>query len=203
MSNLRGFAGVRFGLTAAILLAFSLSLFFACTNQPAEPETPDEIAKKSLATLVDSLNKHLLYSVCVLAVVDNSAPQSADSVIGNAGAESSSSGNDSAKRRERLVRSAIASVLVKNARLSVIDAPRSLIDDYNKIIHDKNANALSQEEAKRAGNLLAVQCVITAFVEDDGQRVSVAATSTETGKVVYQDILVGWNYEKKSEGEAE
>ncbi len=181
------------------------ALLFAnsCNNTPAEALTPDETAKRSLSTMVENLNKHLLYSVCVLAVVDNSPQVQGEAAGGANGAGETASGLDAGKRRERLVRSAIASVLVRNARLSVVDAPRTIIDDYYTIIRDKNANALSPEEAKRAGSLLAVQCVVTAFVEDEGRRVSVAATATETGKVVYQDILVGWNYEKKTEGEEE
>lgn len=187
-------------LAATIMLALALVVCSSCDNQPAEPLTPDEAAKRSLGTMVDSLNKHLLYSVCVLAVVDNSAPASAEAP-GTADTGGQASGAETGKRRERLVRSALASVLVKNARLSVVDAPRTAIDDFYSILKEKNANALSPEEARRAGNLLSVQCVVTAFVEDDGQRVSVAATATETGKVVYQEILVGWNYEKRTEDE--
>ena len=58
------------------------------------------------------------------------------------------------------------------------------------------------EEAKKAGDSLKAQALITAFIEDAGKKVNVVATSAADGKVVFNEILVDWNYEKSTQKEA-
>jgi len=184
------------------LFLLALPILSGCNTLKGGDSESDEyqsaMAERMLKNMHKNLQNHLINSICVLAVVDNS--------MGGSGAEEEAgeegeTSEQAMLRRERIVRAAITSNLVHNSKLRVVDAPQSLINEYHKLLQDKNANALSEDEAKRAGEQLNVLAVITAFVEDEGRRISITATATESGKVVFSEILVNWNYEKKTTDE--
>lgn len=193
-----------------ILALFFAAILLAAAGCKGGDETadltPEEQSEQSLKNLSKSLTKHLLHRISVLTVVDNSVEE--DSAAPGAapppgGTEESGERSEKALRRERLVRAALVSSLVKNSKFNIVAPSREIIMEFDAILREKNANSLSVDEARKAGEMLSVRAVITAFVEDEGKRIDLSATSTETGKVVFHDILVDWNYAKESAGEAE
>jgi hypothetical protein len=194
----------RVTAAAAAMLACALTFALGACNKGEEtPLTPAEQSEASLKELSSSLLKNLHKTISVLAVVDHAAPAAAGAQGGEpaVGATGQDSAIATSLARERIVRAALTSVLVGNSKFVVIDPPDTVIREFYQILSDKNANALSVDEARRAGIALSVDAVVTAFVEDDGKRVDVAATSTETGKVVFHEILVDWDYKKLTDEE--
>ena len=196
------------GLALPAILACALLTIASCNKGEGDAagEATAEV-DQLLTTLQINLQKHLCETVCVLVVVDNTTDDAATAGAA-AGAEELTPEQLKARaaearlRRERLVRADLTSVLVRNAEIKAVDAPQVVIDEYYKLLKDKNANALSAEEAKKAGDSLKAQALITAFIEDAGKKVNVVATSAADGKVVFNEILVDWNYEKSTGEEA-
>ena len=198
--------GASLGLPALFALALlaAVGCNLAGGKDDAKKGTVEEV-EQLLATLQVNLQKHLLETVCVLVVVDNTPDDAAGATA--AGGEELTPEQLAARalearlRRERLVRAELTSVLVRNTQLKAVDPPQVIIDEYYKLLKDKNANALSAEEAKKAGDFLRVQALITAFIEDEGKKINVVATQAEDGKVVFNEILVDWNFEKSTGAE--
>jgi len=193
------------GLALPAILACALMAIASCNKGEGDAagEATAEV-DQLLTTLQVNLQKHLCETVCVLVVVDNS-PEDATSAAGGeelTPEQLTTRAAEARLRRERFVRAELTSVLVRNADLKAVDPPQVVIDEYYTLLKDKNANALSAEEAKKAGDSLKAQALITAFIEDAGKKVNVVATSAADGKVVFNEILVDWNYEKSTQKEA-
>jgi hypothetical protein len=188
-------------LTLAVVFAQLITFLISCNQKNSGTEQSGEqlslAAEKSLQAMQVNLQKNLLDTVTVLAVVDNTVLKTDE------GAEpvTPEQQKEDRMRRERLVRAALTSNLVRNTKLRIVNPPQALIDEYYGILKSKNANALSAEEAKKAGDALGVSAIVTAFLEDEGKKINVVATCISDGKVIFNETLVGWDFEKSDEGD--
>lgn len=98
-----------------------------------------------------------------------------------------------AMHRERLVRTAINTSLVKN---SLIDMIQPTTDERERIrlgLIATNCSMMSPTDAKTAGAAIGVDHLIWARIENEGDAVNIVAQRVDNGVVVFDQTLSGWS----------
>jgi hypothetical protein len=62
------------------------------------------------------------------------------------------------------------------------------------LITGRNANVIPAQQARELAATAGVDCIITVSVETDGKRVNFAIYSGETGRLLYSETLVDWDF---------
>jgi hypothetical protein len=95
---------------------------------------------------------------------------------------------------EREVLEALSAYVVGNTRFIVYAAPDEMEEKARGIILKRNANAVPAQQARELAATAGVNAVITATVEAEGKRVNFALYSGDTGRILYSDTLVDWDF---------
>lgn len=124
-------------------------------------------------------------------------------VPGSEGEEIDPAAQDAALRRERLVRTAINTSLVKN---NLIDMIQPTTDERERIrlgLIATNCSMMSPTDAKTAGDAIGVDHLIWARIENEGDAVNIVAQRVDNGVVVFDQTLSGWSIFKTPKKEEE
>jgi hypothetical protein len=172
-------------LLAALLAAVSLA---TCNNVSSvtEPLTNEE----KLLNLDRTMLRERLSSLCIAAVVYLNGAQ-ADAAAAPAAGEASTT---DPRSLEREVLEALNNYIVGNTKFQVFAAPDDLEKKARGLITGRNANVIPAQQARELAATAGVDCIITVSVETDGKRVNFAIYSGETGRLLYSETLVDWDF---------
>jgi len=136
------------------------------------------------------LLREKLFTVCTAAVVylDGAA-------AGEAAVEEEEAGERyRPDKLEREVVEAFHNYLVGNVRFTVYAAPDEVEQKARAIIVARNANVIPAQQARELAATTGVEAIVTLTVEEQGRRVNFALYSGRSGRLLYAETLVNWDF---------
>jgi hypothetical protein len=186
-----------FSRLAALLVIALASVALVTCNKAADSNAPLSNEEK-LLNIDRTLLREKLTRVCIASVVNLNSDQAA---AGGAPAATGEAAVDP-KALEREVLESMSSYIVGNTRFTVFAAPDEMEKKARELIVARNANVIPAQQARELAATAGVDCIITVSVETDGKRVNFAVYSGETGRTLYSETLVDWDFSLVKPAEA-
>ena len=185
-------------LRACALLA-AACMATSCTIAGGEAPTGNEL---KLLNLDKVMLREQLTTVTIATVVYLNGKPDED----REAAPPATDENDPTKRPdllEREVLEALSAYVVGNTRFVVYAAPDEMEEKARGIIVKRNANIIPAQQARELAATAGVDAVITATVEAEGKRVNFALYSGDSGRMLYSETLVDWDFHLAATTEGE
>lgn len=170
----------------------------ACNLTGGEEPTGNEL---KLLNLDKVMLREQIAAVTIAAVVSLNGKPATAPAEGEAAAPPPAAATDEetdpTKRPdllEREVLEALSAYVVGNTRFTVYAAPDEMEEKARGIIVKRNANSVPAQQARELAATAGVDGIITVTVEAEGKRVNFSLYSGDSGRLLYSDTLVEWDF---------